>query len=133
MHQALSQLALLRLVTPDPRVHADLRAIIGRYSGNDLRAPEEASPELADNQRETFADTRQPTLLLNGALDSAQRHAASEAITRTTPDVERVVLPRAGHLANLDNPAQYTAVVSEFFFASIFPHEGRFTSKHLMR
>jgi pimeloyl-ACP methyl ester carboxylesterase len=55
-----------------------------------------------------------PTLLLNGAYESASVYHHAHEIRRRIPHAEMATIPEAGHLCNLDNPATFTAVVQDF-------------------
>jgi pimeloyl-ACP methyl ester carboxylesterase len=55
-----------------------------------------------------------PALVINGALDTAARLRAGEALARTLPVAERVVLAGAGHLPNLDDAGAYNEALRSF-------------------
>jgi pimeloyl-ACP methyl ester carboxylesterase len=55
----------------------------------------------------------QPTLVLVGEEDAAFQRA-SEVMAAKLPDAERVVLPGAGHVVNLDRPGAFVAQVEAF-------------------
>jgi pimeloyl-ACP methyl ester carboxylesterase len=93
----------------DPPGHRDLlRDILHRYAGLDLLHPvhRAGAPDLAA--------IRVPTLVLNGAHDSAARLDAGRTLCRAIPGARRVELKDAGHLALLDDPAGYAAAVHAF-------------------
>jgi pimeloyl-ACP methyl ester carboxylesterase len=54
-----------------------------------------------------------PTLVVVGELDEPFRHAADYMAARI-PNAELVVIPGAGHAANLDQPAAFNAAVTAF-------------------
>ena len=62
---------------------------------------------------ESLPFVRVPTLVLVGERDAPFRGAA-DYMARKIPNAERVVLPDAGHTANLDNPEAFNAAVSAF-------------------
>ncbi len=62
---------------------------------------------------ESLPFVRVPTLVLVGERDAPFRGAA-DYMARKIPNAEPVVLPEAGHTANLDNPAAFNAAVSAF-------------------
>jgi pimeloyl-ACP methyl ester carboxylesterase len=87
-----------------------LRGVVERYPGRDLE------PDYVD-QASTALDWQRldvPTLILNGELDSAERLAAGQEIAQRMVDARRVLVPRAGHLSNLDNPSFYSDAVASF-------------------
>lgn len=61
----------------------------------------------------SLADIGVPTLVLVGAADEPFL-AASDYMAAKIPNAVRVVLPDAGHTANLDNPAGFNAAVTAF-------------------
>lgn len=99
---------LMQLHTSDPAMHALLAEILARYRGLDLLHPvaRATPPEL----RRITA----PALVLNGALDSSERLDAGRKLQASLPRAQRVILPRAGHLALLDDPDGYTQALASF-------------------
>jgi pimeloyl-ACP methyl ester carboxylesterase len=57
-----------------------------------------------------------PALILIGAEDPAFQRA-SEVMAARLPDAERVVLPGAGHVANLDQPEAFVREIERFLEA----------------
>lgn len=108
----------LRLRTRTRAAQRCLAAIIARYPATDLLS--------ASLRRGSSADTRPspqltvPVLILNGAHDTPQRVGIGAALGAAIPGAERHVVARAGHLANLDNPGEYNAIL------------GRFLERHLI-
>ena len=62
---------------------------------------------------ESLPAIRVPALVLVGEHDAPFRGAA-DYMARKIPEAEQVVLPGAGHTANLDNPAAFNAAVTAF-------------------
>lgn len=62
---------------------------------------------------ESLPSIRVPALVLVGEDDAPFRGAA-DYMARKIPNAEQVVLPGAGHTANLGNPAAFNAAVSGF-------------------
>jgi pimeloyl-ACP methyl ester carboxylesterase len=54
-----------------------------------------------------------PTLVLVGA-DDTNFLAASAHMAKAIPDAEKVVIPNAGHAANIDQPAAFDRAVIDF-------------------
>jgi pimeloyl-ACP methyl ester carboxylesterase len=54
-----------------------------------------------------------PTLVLCGERDDANL-PLGRSLARALPNAEFEVVPRAGHVANLDEPAAFTSLVREF-------------------
>ncbi|HUI58588.1 MAG TPA: alpha/beta hydrolase, partial [Steroidobacteraceae bacterium] len=61
-----------------------------------------------------LSSLRMPALVLNGEFDVQSRRDAGTALARALPHAQQVSVPRAGHLANLDNPHDYNIAVLEF-------------------
>jgi 3-oxoadipate enol-lactonase len=95
-----------QLRTADPAAHELVERMIVRYPGTDLlsRSPPPRAVTAAGV----------PTLLLNGACDTARRRAMGEELKRTLPGAERALIADAGHLPNLDQPAEYNRCVLSF-------------------
>ncbi len=62
---------------------------------------------------ESLPSVRVPALVLAGERDTPFL-AGIDYMARKIPDAEKIVLPDAGHTANLDNPAAFNATVSGF-------------------
>lgn len=105
-----AQHPLTRLRTHDPTAHALLLRMLTRYSGNDLRDPAPAESADLPGRR---PEPRMPTLVLGGQLDLPTRVRAADELARQLA-AERAVIADAGHLANLDCPAAYSARCREF-------------------
>jgi pimeloyl-ACP methyl ester carboxylesterase len=101
---------LMQLCTREPAPRKALEAMLARYSGADL-----ADPTAAQASRPMDpARLRVPALILNGERDTAQRLAAGAALGGAIPGATRRIIPEAGHLACLDQPAIYGRIVSDF-------------------
>ncbi|MDE0409942.1 MAG: alpha/beta fold hydrolase [Alphaproteobacteria bacterium] len=103
----------------------------GRIAAGDARALAELEPDghrdLAGVARaarwmmlhhdgsvlESLPSVRAPALVVVGEHDTPFRGAA-DYMARKIPNAERVVLPGAGHTANLDSPEAFNAAVSAF-------------------
>jgi pimeloyl-ACP methyl ester carboxylesterase len=63
---------------------------------------------------ERLSEIRVPTLLVVGEADAPDNHAISGALQVGIKGSRRVVLPDAGHLAQLEQPQTFNQLVSEF-------------------
>ena len=63
--------------------------------------------------RDRLAAYGGPTLVINGTLDLVFRIGAGRFVAGV-PGVTNRVIPRAGHLSNVDRPEVFTALVEEF-------------------
>ncbi len=104
---------MTQLNTREPSATASLRAMVARYPANDLLQ----TPAGAVNEPtlEAIVAAQIPALVINGTLDLRTRRDAGEALTRALPRSEHASVSQAGHLANIDNPAAYNAVLRDFF------------------
>ncbi|MGH8286479.1 MAG: alpha/beta fold hydrolase, partial [Steroidobacteraceae bacterium] len=100
----------VQLHSHDPAARDLLRRMTYRYSGNDLLAP----PEAPDCELPAAGTIAVPTLVLNGALDTPRRRSMGDELCRALPNAERVLVPSAGHLPNLDNATDYNRLVLTF-------------------
>ena len=103
---------LMRLHTGDAAMRALADRILARYPARDLAAAPDAPPAPAGAT--ALARFARPVLVMNGELDTRARRRAGEALARALPDAERIVLPGAGHLPNLDAPDAYNDALREF-------------------
>jgi pimeloyl-ACP methyl ester carboxylesterase len=101
-------LGILR--TGDAAAHRLLALMTARYPGNDLAF----RPHEVEGQRGAAESIAVPTLVLNGAMDTRRRRAMGEELSRILPRAERALVADAGHLPNLDNPAEYNRLVLSF-------------------
>jgi 3-oxoadipate enol-lactonase len=70
-----------------------------------------------EDSRATLAAIRVPTLVLVGEEDVLTPPSEAEAIARAVPGARLVAVPKAGHLANLENPARLNAALVAFLDA----------------
>lgn len=106
-----SQHPFTRLSTPDAAAQARLDRMLGRYTGQDLLQP---STDAAVLGRAELRRVQAPVLIVGGEHDLPSRLAAGAALAEALPRAERLVLPGAGHLPNLDAPAAYARALREF-------------------
>jgi pimeloyl-ACP methyl ester carboxylesterase len=100
-----------QLQTRDVATRELLARILARYPGRDLReSPQSTSTRDASD----LGRFHGPALVVNGELDTDSRKTNGEALARALPAAERRLLPRAGHLANLDEPRAYNDLIRRF-------------------
>lgn len=99
---------LMQLHSGSADARAALLESLSHYRGLDLLHP--VARATAPDLKQVDANT----LVLNGALDSAERRAAGELLAAAIPHASRVELPDAGHLALLDDPQAYCSTVTEY-------------------
>ena len=69
----------------------------------------------ASNAEDLLARIAVPTLVITGALDDRILPTHSEHIAARIPGARLAVIPGAGHLPQLDNPAAFDAVLDAFY------------------
>lgn len=90
----------------DPAAVADAReALIGR-----------------DDSAPSLPTITVPTLVLCGDEDALTPLAESRALADAIPGARLAVVPQAGHCSNLEQPAVFNALLSEFLVATIRTH-----------
>ncbi|HVO48852.1 MAG TPA: alpha/beta hydrolase [Steroidobacteraceae bacterium] len=132
-----SQHPLARLRSGDTDAQRLVSTMLSRYSGADLagdapqpdHAPQSGdAPRLGDESQPgdasrpgnatrsdaLLAALTMPALILNGEFDVQSRLDAGAALARALPHSHRVIVPHAGHLANLDNPMDYNRALRDF-------------------
>jgi 3-oxoadipate enol-lactonase len=85
------------------------------YSGRDLLEPKPQSGRVPAVPWERIRELTAPTLLVNGDHDGPQPLMASDSLARYLPNARRILIPRAGHAANLSQPEQFNQIVMGFF------------------
>ena len=100
-----------QLHTRDAGTRELLARILARYPGRDLREPPRS---MGTRDACELGRFRGPALVVNGELDTDSRKANGEALAQAMPAAERRLLPRAGHLANLDQPHAYNDMIRRY-------------------
>lgn len=103
---------LLRSSAPEPEVAAAtaLMAAAIRPAGYAVAAESMAATDL----RPELGRIEVPTLIFYGEEDRVTGRAASEVLARGIRGANVVVVPRAGHLANQENPVFVNRLVATF-------------------
>jgi 3-oxoadipate enol-lactonase len=113
--RAWSNHALVQLCTEAAAPQRQVHAMIARYPGRELLdagAAGIAAP-LSLNL------IRAPTLVLNGAYELPSRLQSARNLCAQLPGADQVVLPDAGHLINLDQPALYSKLCRAFLMRHV--------------
>ena len=103
---------LMKLHSADAGAHALLASMLARYPARDLL--ESRSTPSPGVSAATLARFATPVLIVNGRFDTNSRLRAGERLARVLPHAERVLIPDAGHLPNLDNPVAYNEAIGAF-------------------
>jgi len=96
-----------------PDVIDDVRRMILDNSANAIAGAIRAMMTRPDSTP-LLASIHCPTLILAGAEDVITPPSMAEDLRRGIPGAELVILPRAGHLANLEQPDAFTAALARF-------------------
>lgn len=116
-----SEHALARLRTSDPETQARLARMIARYPGWDLIDTAAKANANAARPDRGFASVDRPVLVMNGEFDLESRRRSAKHIAAQLPRAERVEIPQAGHLCNLDNPRAYNEALRRFLQRHTIP------------
>jgi len=99
---------------------------------NNMRESESADPDawaraahaVADHDlRGEIESVDVPVLLVWGADDQVIRISSAKGLQQVFPDADLVVLPDAGHVANLEAPAQFDEAITTFWAAHPCPRD----------
>ena len=115
-----------RGVVPDTSPGWSTRTLAERpgIARNNVREAESADPDAWARAAIAVADhdltgeiesVTAPVLLVWGAEDEVIRISSAEGLKRAFPGAELVVLPDAGHVANLEAPEAFDAAVTAFW------------------
>lgn len=96
-----------------PEVVARVRALIASADPEGVARALEAMRERPDSTVR-LASIAVPVLVLVGEEDTLTPPAEARKIADGVPDGRLVVIPAAGHLSNLENPAAFNAALAEF-------------------
>jgi 3-oxoadipate enol-lactonase len=98
-----------------PKVAAQLKQIVDDYSGwhfvQGIGAREQPVQPPAVQR---LAEIKVPTLVVVGARDLPDLHTIADRIAKDVAGARKVVIPKAGHMANMEAPAEFNRVVLEF-------------------
>ena len=96
-----------------PTVTPRLAAMVETYSGWHLEH-DDPHPPLERPARERLHEIAAPTLVIVGEEDLPDFHAIADVLTARIPRARKLVLPGAGHMANMDAPDAFNAAVLDF-------------------
>jgi pimeloyl-ACP methyl ester carboxylesterase len=89
------------------------------YSGRDLLDPKPQSGRVPAVPWARISELAVPTLLVNGMHDNARALMVADSLAKYLPNVKKVVIPRAGHAANVGQPEEFNRTVLEFLGALV--------------
>ena len=103
---------LMKLHSADAGARTLLDSMLARYPAKDLQEP--APGPAMRLPAAALGEIAMPVLIVNGQFDTSTRLRAGERLARLVPHAERVLVPDAGHLPNLDNPVAYNDAIGSF-------------------
>lgn len=92
---------------------ARLRMMVDDYSGWHWSNPDPGMP-MKPRAIERLGEIRAPTLVVVGERDTADFHGIAATLAKGIPNATAVVLAGAGHVANLESPAEFNTVVTKY-------------------
>ena len=113
------QYPLFEVSSKKPEVFRKLREIIKDYPGKSLLQPPPSHLESSYKSKKKQAidclnEIQVPTLVILGEFESVGMHAVADALTYGIYDAEKVVIPGAGHMANMDEPNAFNTALLQF-------------------
>ena len=96
-----------------PELAVRVRSLILRNAPQGIASALDGLGARADSTP-TLADIRVPTLVVCGEEDTLTPPSEAEAMARAIAGAELAILPGAGHLASLENPAGYDLALRAF-------------------
>lgn len=113
------QYPLFEVSRKKPEVFRKLREIIKDYPGKSLLRAYPPQSESLDKSKAKQAidrlhEIQVPTLVILGEFESIGMHAVADALTYGIPNAEKIVIPGAGHMANMDEPNAFNTTLLRF-------------------
>jgi 3-oxoadipate enol-lactonase len=98
-----------------PEVRAKLEAMVADYPGQHWLSQDPHLPDSPPIDR--LDQLTMPALVIAGERDVPGFLAMTDLLYRRLPDAECVLIPDAGHMVNLEQPAAVTALLMRFLLA----------------
>ena len=90
-----------------------LREIISTYSGWHWLNTNPLIP-INPPSIEQLNKIKQPALVIAGQSDLPDFHDISDILSTRIPNAEKVIIPNAGHMCNMENPILFNKIVEKF-------------------
>ena len=116
--EAMLPKLLGRTVAGRPELRAHVRRLIEANAADAVAGALRAMRDRPDSTP-MLADVHVPALLVAGEEDVLVPRAEAEEMHARLPRAQLVVLPRAGHLSNLESPADFSEVLGNFLRANL--------------
>jgi 3-oxoadipate enol-lactonase len=101
-----------------PALESTIRSLVEANSAEGLAGALEAMKTRPDSTP-LLPEIGRPALVMTGAEDAIIPRQECEEMHRLLPRSHLVVLPRAGHLSNLENPDDFSEALGNFLRANI--------------
>jgi pimeloyl-ACP methyl ester carboxylesterase len=98
---------------PDPEVVKEVRTLISQGTPAGVAAAQRGMARRPDSAP-TLATIACPTLVIVGEQDGLTPPAESEKMAAAVKGAKLVKVPKAGHLANIENPEPFNAALTAF-------------------
>jgi 3-oxoadipate enol-lactonase len=120
--EAIADLQLPKLITGEtrqshPEVERRIRQMIAAATPQGIAAASRGMAERADST-DLLANIQCPTLVLVGEQDVLAPPSVAQEYANKIPGARFAMIPRAGHLSNLEQPQAFLEAVSAFLRAS---------------
>jgi 3-oxoadipate enol-lactonase len=119
---AIADLQIPRLITAGtrqerPDVEVSIRQMINAATPQGIAAASRGMARRADSS-DLLAAIAVPTLVIVGEQDELTTPTVAREYAARIPHAQYIVIPRAGHLSNLEQPAAFLQAISGFLAAS---------------
>jgi 3-oxoadipate enol-lactonase len=99
---------------PDPAAVKEVRSLIADATPAGVAAAQRGMAKRPDSLA-TLGTITCPVLVVVGEEDTLTPPAESEKMVAAAKAAKLVRIPRAGHIASIENPAEFTKALEEFF------------------
>jgi 3-oxoadipate enol-lactonase len=104
-----------------PAVFARLKEIVGAYSGYAWTAPANLQEQPGTPTAENLGSIRVPTLVMVGERDIPEFRGVADYLARGIAGARLVVVPKVGHMANMEAPGTVNEAILAFLARADMP------------
>lgn len=97
----------------NPGVASRLTRIVSEYSGWDWEN-DDPSVSLEPPAIGRLDGMRAPTLVVVGERDTSDNHTIADTLQQRIPNARKVIMPRVGHMANMEDRESFNDIVLAF-------------------
>jgi 3-oxoadipate enol-lactonase len=98
----------------DPDVRRLAYEMNRKALGHEAKGLGKRMPDAREPAAERLTEIEAPVLIVVGANDIPYMHAAADYMLERIPSARRVVIEDAAHLPNMEHPAEFRRLVTEF-------------------